>query len=65
MKKQTKKQFEMELDETIDDCLDRMKREGYTPVRRIEKPIFKEVMVNGEIIQDVERQMVIFEGKLV
>lgn len=42
-KKQKKKsKFEVGENETIEQCLNRMKNEGYTPIRRIEKPIFKE-----------------------
>jgi hypothetical protein len=37
-----KKIFEVNHDETIDQCLDRIKKSGYQPIRRIEKPIFKE-----------------------
>ncbi|MGN8646699.1 NETI motif-containing protein [Gracilibacillus sp. HCP3S3_G5_1] len=28
--------------ETIDDCLARIKREGYQPTRRVEEPVFIE-----------------------
>lgn len=37
-----KKEFEVLENETIDDCLERMKNDGYRPIRRMEKPIFKE-----------------------
>ncbi|KAB8129884.1 NETI motif-containing protein [Gracilibacillus oryzae] len=37
-----KKVFQVEKNETIDDCLNRIKQEGYQPVRRIEKPVFEE-----------------------
>ncbi|WP_245734214.1 NETI motif-containing protein [Sporolactobacillus nakayamae] len=37
-----KKQFIVGDQETITQCLERMKREGYTPIRRTEKPIFRE-----------------------
>jgi len=63
-KKPKKRKFEVAEGETINDCLDRMKQEGYTPVRRMEEPIFKEEVKNGkkEIIP-VGRKIV-FEGKL-
>lgn len=43
--------------ESISDCLKRIELEGYQPVRRVEKPIFKEekgqkIPVGREIIFD-------------
>ncbi|MGM9988005.1 MAG: NETI motif-containing protein [Bacillaceae bacterium] len=38
-----KRKFEVEENETIDDCLTRMSKEGYIPIRRLEEPIFREV----------------------
>ena len=59
----SKKKFEVLENETINDCLDRMKSEGYTPVKRMEEPIFKEVLQNGiKEIEPVGRKIV-FEGK--
>ncbi|KUP09218.1 hypothetical protein Q75_00885 [Bacillus coahuilensis p1.1.43] len=59
----SKKNFEVLPNETIDQCLDRMKKEGYIPVRRMEKPIFKEVLHNG--LKDYEpiSSKIIFEGR--
>lgn len=57
-----KKKFEVEANETIDMCLERMKEEGYMPVKRIEKPIFKEIVKNGETIYEPEARKIIFEG---
>ncbi|MFC4401703.1 NETI motif-containing protein [Gracilibacillus xinjiangensis] len=37
-----KRIFQVEKNETIDVCLDRINRAGYQPVRRIEKPVFQE-----------------------
>ncbi|WP_037582159.1 NETI motif-containing protein [Sporolactobacillus terrae] len=37
-----KKKFIVGDHETLTQCLERMKREGYAPVRRTEKPIFRE-----------------------
>ncbi|WP_240468679.1 NETI motif-containing protein [Gracilibacillus sp. YIM 98692] len=42
-----KKKFELQDDETIEACLDRIKKEGYQPMRRTEKPVFKEK--NGDV----------------
>ncbi|KYD10220.1 NETI motif-containing protein [Heyndrickxia sporothermodurans] len=54
-----KKQFEVLANETIADCLTRMENEGYRPVRRIEKPIFKEVLKNNQTeYQPVSRKIV-------
>ncbi|MFD1021044.1 NETI motif-containing protein [Thalassobacillus hwangdonensis] len=52
MAKGKKMRFEVEEGETIDQCLDRMAKEGYTPVRRMEEPIFQEVTKDGK--KDVE-----------
>lgn len=61
---QQKKQFERMTDETIDQCLERIRQAGYSPVRRIEKPIFKEVIENGEKKLIPDRQRIIFEAIL-
>ena len=58
-----KKKFEVEENETIDMCLDRMKEEGYMPVKRIEKPIFKEVVVKGEKNYEPAGRKIVFEAK--
>lgn len=55
----TKKKFKVEENETLDDCLKRMRKEGYTPVGRVEKPVFKEE--DGETV--VSHQEITFEGK--
>lgn len=62
--KPKKLKFEVQENESISDCLDRIKGEGYTPVRRMEEPIFKEVNENGKIKQEYYRQKIIFEGRL-
>lgn len=64
MKKPTKLKFEVLENETIDQCLERMKKEGYMPVRRMEEPLFQEVERNGEIIVEPCGRKIIFEGKL-
>ncbi|MDQ0215587.1 hypothetical protein J2S13_002005 [Oikeobacillus pervagus] len=58
-----KKTFELGENETIDECLERMKVEGYTPIRRIEKPIFLEEKANGKPIYTPIKRKIIFEGK--
>ncbi|MFA8438301.1 NETI motif-containing protein [Pueribacillus sp. YX66] len=55
-----KKKFEVLENETIGDCLERMKREGYKPVRRIEKPIFQQKRKKSE--PEYLKQSIIFEG---
>lgn len=52
--------FQVEENETIQDCLARMREAGYMPVKRFEKPIFKE---NKDGSVDVLRQEIIFTGK--
>jgi hypothetical protein len=54
-----KMQFEVQENESIEACLERMKKQGYIPVRRTEKPIFQEV-VNGNVTsyEPVGRQIV-------
>ena len=56
-----KKKFDVSDYGSVDKCLDAMKEEGYIPVKRTEKPIFKE----GEKGIEVMKQMIIYEGKLV
>nr|WP_285840955.1 NETI motif-containing protein [Cytobacillus kochii] len=50
--------------ETIDQCLDRMKQEGYFPIRRMEKPYFKEMKKNGKTEYEPAGQKIVFEGQL-
>jgi hypothetical protein len=50
--------FEVGETESIDECLERMKTEGYMPMGRREEPVFQEV--NGEIIPI--RQIIQFKG---
>ncbi|WP_046175738.1 NETI motif-containing protein [Domibacillus indicus] len=59
-----KRNFRVEENETIDDCLARMKREGYMPARRIEKPLFEERKENGETIYVPIGREIVFEGKI-
>jgi len=52
--------FEMEEHETPEQCIERMRKMGYTPVLRKEEPIFQRI--NGEITYF--RQKVMFKGEL-
>jgi predicted transcriptional regulator len=62
--KPKKRRFEVDAGESISDCLDRMDKEGYQPVRRIEEPVFIEAKEDNKIIQKVLKQKIVFEGKL-
>lgn len=56
-----KKKFEVLEHETIADCLERMKKAGYRPVERIERPMFKETRSEkGQ--PEHYRQKIIFTG---
>ncbi|MEB6062022.1 NETI motif-containing protein [Staphylococcus pseudoxylosus] len=59
MKKQQK--FKVEENETIQDCLQRMRDAGYTPVKRFEKPLYKE---NEDGTFEVYKQEIEFVGKI-
>ena len=50
--------FEVQEHETMEDCLDRMKREGYMAVGRKEEFLFEDV--NGEPVP--VRQIIKFKG---
>ncbi|WP_336822186.1 NETI motif-containing protein [Sporosarcina sp. USHLN248] len=52
--------FEVQENETIEDCLNRMKEEGYTPMGRKEEPLFQKV--DGEYVP--VRQLIKFKGVL-
>lgn len=52
--------YKVNDNETIADCLQRMKADGYMPTRRIEKPIYKE---NKDGSLEVLKQGIIFIGK--
>jgi hypothetical protein len=62
-KKSKKVLYELQENETIASCLDRMKKDGYMPVRRMEKPIFEEHEINGKKEYVPVRQQIVFEGK--
>ncbi|GEL08576.1 NETI motif-containing protein [Salisediminibacterium halotolerans] len=62
-KKKTKQTFKVGRDETVDDCLNRMKSEGFVPVRRMEEPVWEEVDSEGGKQTEIAYQQIIFEGK--
>lgn len=64
MSKKRKERFVVEEGETIDDCLSRMEKQGYTPVRRMEEPVLKEVKKKGKTEIEVAYQRIVFEGIL-
>lgn len=59
----SKKQFEVQENESIEACLNRMKDEGYTPTKRIEKPIFKEVKQGSSVTYEPIGRNIVFEAK--
>ncbi|WP_243387418.1 NETI motif-containing protein [Bacillus kexueae] len=63
-KKPNKRRFEVQENESIDECLTRMKEEGYFPIRRMEEPIFKEEIVDGVVEVVPFGRKIVFEGKL-
>ena len=50
--------YEVEESETIEECLERMKKDGYMPVGRKEEPLFQ--IINGEPVPI--RQIIKFKG---
>ena len=53
--------FKVEENESIQDCLQRMREAGYMPVKRFEKPVYKE---NKDGSVEVLRQDIEFVGRL-
>ncbi|MDM5227676.1 NETI motif-containing protein [Cytobacillus sp. NJ13] len=62
-KAKNKMVFEVQENETIDQCLERIQKAGYIPVRRTEKPIFKEVKTGGKVDYEPAGRQIIFEAK--
>jgi hypothetical protein len=56
-----KMQFEVQENESIEACLERIKKQGYVPVRRTEKPIFQEVVNGKEISYEPVGRQIVFE----
>ncbi|WP_409304010.1 NETI motif-containing protein [Peribacillus sp. SCS-155] len=63
-KKSKKETFEVAEGESIDQCLNRIREAGYFPVRRTEKPVFEEKMVDGEVQYEPIGRQIVFEAKL-
>lgn len=62
-KGKNKMSFEVQENETIDQCLERIKKAGYLPVRRTEKPIFKEVKTGSKVDYEPAGRQIVFEAK--
>ncbi|MBB6454887.1 hypothetical protein HNQ94_003376 [Salirhabdus euzebyi] len=62
--KPKKKKFYVEDDETIEACLNRIEKDGYQAVKRLEKPIFKEVKKGNKIDVEPAGREIIFEARL-
>ncbi|MFD2706895.1 MULTISPECIES: NETI motif-containing protein [Salibacterium] len=58
-----KKRFEVQDGETIEECLERIQKEGFAPVGRREEPVFQEVKQNGKIENIPVKQKIIFEAR--
>ena len=63
MKKTNSKKltYEVQDHETISQCLERIHKEGYTPIRRTEKPIFQEKMDNDQVVYEPAGRQIVFE----
>ena len=63
MKKTNSKKltYEVQDHETINQCLERIHKEGYTPIRRTEKPIFQEKMDNDQVLYEPAGRQIVFE----
>ncbi len=59
-----KMEFEVQENESIEACLERIKEAGYMPVRRTEKPIFQEVKKGNETLYEPVGRQIVFEAKL-
>lgn len=65
MKKQKKMIYEVQENETINDCLNRIHNDGYTPIKRTEKPIFQENTKDNQTDYEPAGRQIIFEVKKV
>ncbi|MDQ0247846.1 hypothetical protein J2S09_005522 [Bacillus fengqiuensis] len=59
----SKREYEVGENETIDQCLNRIKEDGFIPIKRIEKPIFKEEIVNGQEEIVPAGRVIVFQAK--
>ncbi|GEN57173.1 hypothetical protein HAL01_16370 [Halolactibacillus alkaliphilus] len=64
-KKRKKERFTKQANETLDACLDRIQLAGYMPVRRVEKPVFEEVLENGLKVNKVVSSSIEFDAILI
>lgn len=63
-KKQQKKViYEVQENETVADCLNRIEKDGFTPIRRTEVPIFRENTDGKEVSYEPIGRQIIFEVK--
>ncbi|WP_394235692.1 NETI motif-containing protein [Niallia oryzisoli] len=62
-KQQKKVTYEVQENETVSDCLDRIQKDGYTPVRRTEVPIFQEKTGGKDVSYEPVGRQIIFEVK--
>jgi hypothetical protein len=60
-----KMEFEVNENESIEACLDRIKKAGYMPIRRTEKPIFQEVKKGSVTEYEPVGRQIVFEAKLI
>lgn len=58
-----KKVYKVEEGETLSQCLERIEKDGYTPVRRTEKPIFREVKEGSKTNYVPVGRQIVFEAK--
>ncbi len=54
--------FDVEEQESIDDCLKRMADLGFRPIRRMEEPVFQEVREGSSVKREPIRQKIRFQG---
>ncbi len=66
MKKKPKKRlFPVTEGETVATILKRMEEEGYEPVRKMQTPVFREVIgPDGEKNYEPVKSEIVFEGRL-
>ena len=57
--------FEVQENETLEQCLARIKEAGYVPVRRTEKPIFKESTKGSTVTYEPVGRQILFEAKAI
>ncbi|RPF50688.1 NETI protein [Aquisalibacillus elongatus] len=55
-----KKKYRVSDFKSIDECVDQIKKDGYMPVKRFEKPVFQES--SGKEDPEPVRQEIIFEA---